>query len=97
MKMDIGGEEKFDVPIEALWTALNDPAVLKACIPGCQDMIDEGNDHFRLMLNLKVAAVGGIVRGQDFARRTSSRRRNARSLCRAPARSVMAKARRPLR
>ena len=28
MKLDIGGEEKFDTNIEALWTALNDPAVL---------------------------------------------------------------------
>lgn len=63
MKMDIGGEEKFDVPIETLWTVLNDPAVLKACIPGCKDMIDEGNDHFRLILNLKVAAVGGSFEG----------------------------------
>jgi carbon monoxide dehydrogenase subunit G len=64
MKMDIGGEEKFDVPIETLWTALNDPAVLKQCIPGCKEMIDEGNDHFRLVLNLKVAAVGGSFEGK---------------------------------
>lgn len=64
MKMDIGGEETFDVPIETLWTALNNPAVLKQCIPGCQDMIDEGNDHFRLVLNLKVAAVGGSFEGK---------------------------------
>jgi carbon monoxide dehydrogenase subunit G len=64
MKMDIGGDETFDAPIETIWTALNDPAVLKACIPGCKDMIDEGNDHFRLILNLKVAAVGGSFEGQ---------------------------------
>lgn len=64
MKMDIGGEETFDVAIEPLWTALNDPAVLKACIPGCQDMIDEGGDRFRLVLNLKVAAVGGSFEGK---------------------------------
>ena len=63
MKMDIGGEETFDVPIETLWQALNNPAVLKLCIPGCKDMIDEGNDHFRLVLNLKVAAVGGSFEG----------------------------------
>lgn len=64
MKMDIGGEEKFEVPIETLWKALNDPAVLKQCIPGCKEMIDEGNDHFRLVLNLKVAAVGGSFDGK---------------------------------
>lgn len=64
MKMDIGGEEKFEVPIETLWTALNDPAVLRQCIPGCKDMIDDGDDHFRLVLNLKVAAVGGSFEGK---------------------------------
>jgi hypothetical protein len=63
MKMDIGGEEKFEVPIETLWSALNDPAVLKGCIPGCKDMIDQGGDRFRLLLELKVAAVGGSFEG----------------------------------
>jgi len=29
MKLDIGGEEMFEVPIETLWHALNDAAVLK--------------------------------------------------------------------
>lgn len=64
MKLDIGGEEIFEVPIEALWQALNDPAVLKKCIPGCKDMIDEGGDRFRLVLNLKVASVGGSFEGE---------------------------------
>ena len=64
MKMDIGGEEKFDVGIEALWRALNDPAVLKKCIPGCKEMIPDGEDHFKLILNLKVASVGGSFEGE---------------------------------
>jgi carbon monoxide dehydrogenase subunit G len=64
MKLDIGGEEIFEVPIETLWRALNDPAVLKKCIPGCKDMIDEGGDRFRLVLNLKVASVGGSFEGE---------------------------------
>ncbi len=64
MKLDISGEEIFDVPVETLWRALNDPAVLKKCIPGCKDMIDEGGDRFRLLLNLKVASVGGSFEGE---------------------------------
>ena len=64
MKMDIGGEEKFDAGIETLWAALNDPNVLKKCIPGCKDMIPEGDDHFKLILNLKVASVGGSFEGE---------------------------------
>ena len=64
MKLDIGGEETFEAGIETLWRALNDPAVLKKCIPGCKDMIPEGGDRFKLILNLKVASVGGSFEGE---------------------------------
>jgi len=64
MKLDIGGEEHFEVGIEALWQALNDPAVLVKCIPGCKEMIPDGEDRFKLVLNLKVASVGGSFEGE---------------------------------
>ena len=64
MKLDIGGEETFEVPIETLWSAINDPDMLKKCIPGCKDMIPEGGDRFKLILNLKVASVGGSFEGE---------------------------------
>ena len=64
MKLDIGGEETFPLPVEALWAALNDPAVLKACIPGCKEMIADGEDRYRIVLNLKVASVGGSFEGE---------------------------------
>jgi carbon monoxide dehydrogenase subunit G len=64
MKLDIGGEEVFEVPIEALWRALNDPAVLQKCIPGCKEMTADGEDRYRLVLNLKVASVGGSFEGE---------------------------------
>ncbi len=63
MKLDIGGEETFDTGIEALWRALNDPAVLQKCIPGCKEMIPVGDDKFKLVLTLKVASVGGSFEG----------------------------------
>lgn len=64
MKLDIGGEEAFDAPTEQLWSALNDPAVLKQCIPGCKDMIADGEDRYKLVLALKVASVGGSFEGE---------------------------------
>jgi len=63
MKLDIGGEERFGVAGARLWAALNDPSVLGRCIPGCKEMIAEGEDKFRVILNLKVAAVGGSFEG----------------------------------
>jgi len=64
MKLDIGGEETFEIGIETLWRALNDPAVLVKCIPGCKEMIPDGEDRFKLVLNLKVASVGGSFEGE---------------------------------
>jgi uncharacterized protein len=64
MKLDIGGEEKFEASVETLWAALNDPAVLTKCIPGCKEMIPEGEDRFKLILDLKVASVGGSFEGE---------------------------------
>ncbi|KQR77941.1 carbon monoxide dehydrogenase [Rhizobium sp. Leaf384] len=33
--MDMTGEERIAAPRDAVWAALNDPEVLKGCIPGC--------------------------------------------------------------
>lgn len=37
--MEMVGEERIALPREDVWAALNDPEVLKACIPGCS-MLD---------------------------------------------------------
>lgn len=41
--MDMTGEHRIAAPRIAVWTALNDPEVLAACIPGCESLerIDE--------------------------------------------------------
>ena len=36
--MKMSGEEIIEAPIEAVWKALNDPDVLKQCIPGCESI-----------------------------------------------------------
>jgi len=63
MNLDIGGQERFSVGGDRLWSALNDPAVLARCIPGCRQMTPDGEDQFRVVLDLKVAAVGGSFTG----------------------------------
>jgi carbon monoxide dehydrogenase subunit G len=41
--MDMSGEERIEAPVEVVWRALNDPEVLKACIPGCE-MLEKQSD-----------------------------------------------------
>jgi len=36
--MEISGDRGFSAPKEKVWEAINDPAVLKACIPGCESV-----------------------------------------------------------
>jgi hypothetical protein len=36
--MDLKGEQRIAAPREDVWAALNDPEVLKRCIPGCQSL-----------------------------------------------------------
>lgn len=36
--MDMTGERRIPVPRSMVWDALNDPAILKTCIPGCEKL-----------------------------------------------------------
>ncbi len=64
MKLDIGGSEILHAPVEAVWAALNDPAVLTRCIPGCRSMTGTGPDAYAVVMELRVAAVGGSFEGE---------------------------------
>ena len=64
MKLDIGGQEKIDAPIDRVWVSLNDPAFLTRCIPGCRSMQERAPDQYAVHLDLKVASVGGSFEGK---------------------------------
>lgn len=64
MKLDIGGSEIVQAPVEALWIALNDPIVLTRCIPGCKRMTEISPDTYKVEMQLRVAAVGGSFEGE---------------------------------
>ena len=42
--MDMTGERRIAAPRQTVWDALNDPAILKACIPGCESLEKSGDD-----------------------------------------------------
>jgi uncharacterized protein len=42
--MEMSGEQHIPLPQQRVWEALNDPEILKACIPGCET-IDRVSDH----------------------------------------------------
>ncbi|MCA1583851.1 MAG: carbon monoxide dehydrogenase subunit G [Acidobacteria bacterium] len=61
--MDIKGTYTFDAPIARVWELLMDPAAIAACIPGCQELSPLGEDRYRAVLIVPVAAITGNYTG----------------------------------
>lgn len=57
--MDMTGEYRIPAPRQAVWEALNDPDVLKACIPGCESLEKSGDE-----MNATVVAKIGPVKAK---------------------------------
>lgn len=62
MKMD--GTERIPAPREAVWAALNDPAVLEACIPGCQSLEKVDDTHLKATVQVKMGPVKANFDGE---------------------------------
>ena len=47
-----------------VWTALNDPEVLKACIPGCSELTGSPEEGFAAVVTQKVGPVKATFKGE---------------------------------
>ena len=61
--MELQGERLIPAPVEATWAALNDPAILKACIAGCESLEKSGDDAYSAVVALKVGPVSARFKG----------------------------------
>lgn len=55
--MELNGEQSIPMPRERVWAALMDPEILRAAIPGCESVTDEGQGVYTLVV---VAAIGPV-------------------------------------
>jgi hypothetical protein len=55
--MDISGEFTIPAPRERVWVALNDPQVLKRCIPGCDELEQTAEGRFEARMSTKIGPV----------------------------------------
>lgn len=55
--MDMSGEQRIPASREVVWQALNDPRILKACIPGCQELVKSSDTQMSAKVVLKVGPV----------------------------------------
>src|SRR5436309_8829999 len=64
MAMTMNGEVQLASSREAVWTKLNDPEVLKACIPGCEELEKTEDNGFRATAKMKVGPVSARFKGK---------------------------------
>jgi len=62
--MDFNDTRDIDAPRTAVWAAILDPEVLKACIPGCKEMTGTVEDGFEAVVVQKVGPVKATFKGQ---------------------------------
>ena len=55
--MEMTGEYRIAAPRERVWAALNDPEVLKACIPGCESLEKTSDNEMTAAVTAKVGPV----------------------------------------
>jgi len=61
--MRVAGQATLHAPIERVWQALNDPAVLVRTIPGCQQLEATGPDAYAMTVSAGVASIKGTYAG----------------------------------
>lgn len=61
--MELSDERRIAAPRERVWAALNDPEVLRRCIPGCQSLEKRSETEMDATVALKVGPVKATFQG----------------------------------
>jgi len=62
--MEMTGEQLIPASQADTWTALNDPRILMACIPGCESMERSGGNEYTLQMTARVGPVSAKFKGR---------------------------------
>ena len=62
--MDMEGTRALAVTQQQAWDALNDPAVLKTCIPGCDKVEATGENRYAVGMAVKIGPVSARFNGK---------------------------------
>ncbi|HEY0107218.1 MAG TPA: carbon monoxide dehydrogenase subunit G [Rhizomicrobium sp.] len=62
--MDFTGRYLISAPPQRVWDGINDPAVLKACIPGCEELLKTSPTDYVATARLKIGPVSATFKGK---------------------------------
>lgn len=60
----MSGEVRIDATVDEVWAALNDAEILKACIPGCQELEKVSDTEMTAKVVLKIGPVKAKFGGE---------------------------------
>jgi len=62
--MRMSGSHTLPAPRQEVWGKLNDPDVLRRCIPGCESLEKHGEDKLAAVVNVKIGPMNSRFSGE---------------------------------
>ena len=62
--MEMSGEERIPASQDDTWAALNDPEILKACVPGCEAIDPLAENEYQVLMVARVGPVSAKFKGK---------------------------------
>jgi carbon monoxide dehydrogenase subunit G len=62
--MEMTGEQLIHASQADTWAALNDPAILKDCVPGCESIEKSGDNEYVVLMTARVGPVSAKFKGK---------------------------------
>ncbi len=62
--MEMSGEQLIPATQQQTWDALNDPEILKACVPGCESITKTGENEYLVLMTARIGPVSAKFKGK---------------------------------
>ena len=62
--MEMTGEERIPASQADTWAALNDPEMLKACVPGCESIERTAENEYQVLMVARIGPVSAKFKGR---------------------------------
>ncbi|MET0361410.1 MAG: carbon monoxide dehydrogenase subunit G [Sphingobium sp.] len=62
--MEMSGTQRIEATKGEVWAALNDPSILKACIPGCKTLEKSSDTHMVATASVRIGPIGANFSGE---------------------------------
>ena len=62
--MEMTGEERIPASQADTWAALNDPEMLKACVPGCESIDRTADNEYQVLMVARIGPVSAKFKGR---------------------------------